>query len=324
MSEGSPASNPEPITSFEEVGELLDRLADALSVVIQGYGPPWVSGAPAEADCARDVTLEGTPYLNTALMVGLYLSHAQDHLRGAARLAGDPKVVMGSFTLTRPVLGSAARAMWLLEPAITPTERLRRGANLRLKGLAELENIATDRDASAQDQLADNHRPIVGAIERDARTVGLPHATRPKVKRDGSRDPVFIGQKLPSDMSLIRDLLDRDGSEATGDLVFRVSSAFVHGEHHILNLMSKRISDVDPAPGVAGVELAFKFDNFVVFMASAAIGIHRVALAASAYAGWPAEVWENLAQPVIQRWQATLHIVRSTAFRDVVGEHPTA
>lgn len=314
----------EPITSFQEVGDLLDRLADALRVVIRDYGPPWAPGAPAEADCARDEALEGTPILNAALMVGLYLNHAQDHLRGAARLAGDPKVIMGSMTLTRPVLGSAARAMWLLEPSITPVERLRRGVNLRLKGLGELENIASDRDPSIQNRLTIEHRPIVEAIERDARTLGLPRATTPGARKDGSRDPIHIGQRLPSDMALIRDLLDRDDSEPTGDLIFRVASALVHGEYHLLNLLSRRISDVDPAPGVAGVEIGVRLDNFVVFMASVAISIHRVALAACAYAGWPAEVWQNLAQPIIRRWQATLHIVRSTAFRDVVGEHPTA
>lgn len=314
----------EPITSFQEVGDLLDRLANALRVVIRDYGPPWAPSSLAEADCARDAPLEGTPYLNAALMVGLYLNHAQDHLRGAARLAGDPKVIMGSMTLTRPVLGSSARAMWLLEPSITPAERLRRGMNLRLKGLGELENIASDRDPSIQNRLTVDHRPIVEAIERDALAIGLPRATRPGVKKDGTRDPVFIGQKLPSDMALIRELLDRDGSEQTGDLIFRVASAFVHGENHVLNLLTKRISDIDPAPGVAGVEIGVRLDNFVVFMAGVAIGIHRVALAACAYAGWPDEVWQNLAQPIIQRWQATLHIVRNTAFRDVAGEHPTA
>ena len=38
---------------------------------------------------------------------------------------------------------------------------------------------------------------------------------------------------------------------------------------------------------MAGVEIGVRLDNFVVFMASVAIGIHRVALAACAYAGWP-------------------------------------
>lgn len=322
MSEGTPPA--EPITSFEEVGELLDRLADALQVVIRDYGPPWAPGAPAEVDCALDEALEGTPHLNAALMVGLYLNHAQDHLRAAARIVGDRRIVMGGFTLTRPVLGSAARAIWLLEPSITSTERLRRGLNLRLKGLGELENIASDRDPGFHNQLAVGHRPIVEAIERDARTLGLPPATTPGARKDGSRDPVFIGRKLPSDMELIRGLLDRDGSEETGDLIFRVGSAFVHGEYHVLNLLSRRISDLDPAPGVAGVEVGVRLDNLVVFVASVAIGIHRVALAACAYAGWPEDVWQNLAQPIIQRWQATLHVVRDTAFRDVVGEHPTA
>ena len=58
----------EPITGFQEVGDLLDRLADALRVVVRDYGPPWAPGSPAEADCARDAPLEGTPYLNAALI----------------------------------------------------------------------------------------------------------------------------------------------------------------------------------------------------------------------------------------------------------------
>jgi len=51
----------QPITSFQEVGDLLDRLADTLRVVIKDNGPPWVPRAPAEADCARDAVLEDTP-----------------------------------------------------------------------------------------------------------------------------------------------------------------------------------------------------------------------------------------------------------------------
>jgi hypothetical protein len=314
----------QPITTFEELGELLDQWADAMTVITKDYGPPWAAGSPAEADCQRDETLDGTPYLTTALMPAVYLHHAQDHVRAAARVTRDPGIRMVSYTLARPALGSAARAMWLLEPSITHTERLRRGMNLRLKGLRELENIASDRDPSLQDQVAAHHRTVVQAIDLDAQAAGLTRVQTPGLKRDGSRDPDYIGQRLPSDMSLIRNLLDRDGSDPTGDLIFRVASAFVHGEHHVINLLSQQVSDVRPAPGVRNVAFGVRLDNLAVYLASIATGIHRVALATCAYAGWPDEVWQNMAQPTRRRWQATLHAVQRTAFRDITEADASA
>src|SRR5690349_13735220 len=96
----------EAITTFDQVGELLAKQADAIGVVIHGYGPPWVAGSTGDADSGLDAAMEGTPYVTTSLLVGLYLNHAADHLRGAARLAADLGVIMGSVTLVRPVLGS--------------------------------------------------------------------------------------------------------------------------------------------------------------------------------------------------------------------------
>jgi hypothetical protein len=314
----------QPIDTFEEIGELLDQWADAMTVITKDYGPPWAMGSPAESDCQRDDALEGTPYLNTALMVRIYLHHAEDHVRAAARVTSDRNILMVSYTLARPALGSAARAMWLLDPCITHVERLRRGANLRMKALVELDNIAIDRDPSVKAQLIAQHRAAVDAIERDVETEGLPSVTRTKARSDGTRAPDRVGQPVPGDMALIRNLLDRDESEATADLIFRVASAFVHGEQHVINLLSRRISDARSAPGVTNLEVGVRLDNLAVYLASIIVGIHRMALATCAYAGWPDEVWQNMAQPMLRRWQATMHAAQRTAFRDIPGTEPTA
>jgi hypothetical protein len=306
----------EPIVNFEEVGELLDKQADALAVVMHGYGPPWAEGSRAAAECAFDEGMEGTPYLTTALLVSLYLGHALDHLRASANLAGDLKVVMSSYTLVRPILGSASRAMWLLTPE-TATERLRRGLNLQLVSLAELENITVDRDAGVAKDVVAAHRPVVERFKRNAVVAGLPGLTAAAVRPDGTRKAHRFGHPVPSDMQLIRELLDRNGRAPTGDLVFRVSSAFVHGQHHVVSLMSRQFQQARSAPGVSAVSLGFRLDNFVTYTASAVIGVHEAALAAVRYAGLPDEVWQNLMQPLMRRWQASLHVARNTAFRDL-------
>lgn len=144
----------EPITSFPEIGDLLVNLADALQVLVAGYGPPWADGAPVLTDLHLDQQMEGTPLLDGVLMGNVYLEHAEDHLLAAAKIVDDPRVLMGCYTLARPVLGSASRAMWLLEPGISPVERMRRAMNLQLKRFAELENIASDRDPTLRKQLA--------------------------------------------------------------------------------------------------------------------------------------------------------------------------
>jgi hypothetical protein len=295
-----------PITSFEDIGELFDKLADALQVIITNWGPPWAEGSTAEAECRLDDPLDGTPHLTAITLVASCLNHTQDHLRVLARAAAHPKVVMGGYSLARPVLGSASRAMWLLEPAISPRERARRGMNLRLKGIKELQNLLGDRDPEVLRQVVEHDRPVVERIRQQAVAIGLPDLQRRKAR---SWEPHYIREPMPSDMELVRPLLDRDGSNPTGDLIFRMASAFVHGEQHILRLLEVETSEVPGATGVTGVRLGVDPRKFVSFMASVPIGVQHVALAAVRHAGLPEEVWQNLAQPLMGRWRASLPVV---------------
>ena len=257
------------------------RLRAAVGVRIGGRG-----GLPSRRRA------EGTPYLNTALMVGLYLNHAEDHLRAAARVAGDPR---SSWELHPGPPGArfsgacdvAPRTVDHAGGAPAP------GGEPAPQGPGRAGKHRRDRELGGHDALIVHHCAIVDALR--ARCAPHGPASRHPARGEGGRHPrpgphrPAPTQRHPSSAIL----LDRDGSEPTGDLIFRVASAFVHGEHHILNLLSRRISDVQPAPAVADVEFEVRLDNFVVYMASVAIGIHRVALAAYAYAGWPDDVWET-------------------------------
>jgi hypothetical protein len=302
----------EPIRSFEEIGELFDKLADALSVIVGNWGPRWAEGSPAERDCRLDDSLDGTPHLTAATLVGSCLNHTQDHLRVLARATAHPKVVMGGYTMVRPVLGSASRAMWLLEPDITPTERVRRGMNLRLSGIKEMQNLLGDRDPEVLRQLVDDDRDAMATIAQQAHALGLP---RPQPKKGRDWEPHYIRESVPKDMKLVSALLDRDGSDPTGELIFRMSSAFVHGEHHLMRLLEQQITPVPGITGVSTMRLRVDLYKFVSFLASVPVGIQHVALAAVRYAGLPDEVWQDLAQPLMHRWQATLRIVANTNFQ---------
>jgi hypothetical protein len=304
----SPAA---PIQSFEEIGDLFDRLADALSVIVGNWGPQWAEGSPAEAECRLDDPLEGTPHLTAAMLVASCLNHTQDHLRVLARAAAHPQVVMGAYTMARPVLGSTSRAMWLLEPDISATERVRRGMNLRLRGIKELQNLLGDRDPDVLRRVVEHDRDDMDRIEQQARALGLP---RPQPKKGRPWEPDYIREPVPPDMKLVSALLDRDGNDPTGNLIFRISSAFVHGEHHHISLLQSQITPVPGVSGVSGMRLGVDLPKFVSFMASVPIGIQHAALAAVRYAGLPDEVWQNLAQPLVRTWQATLGVVASTGF----------
>lgn len=311
---------PLPLSTFPAVGQSFGRLANALRGVIDAYGPPWADGGPALRDCQRDEQVEGTPYLTSMLMVSFYLNHAEDHLRAMARLAGEEQVLMGCFTLTRPVLGSASRAMWLLDQSVSATERLRRGMNFQLTRLWELRNLLRDHDVSAQQALDASNAATAEDIERQARAEGLPRMTKSKLQGDGTTKSAFhIGTAVPRDMELIRQLMDREPSAPTGSSIFRISSAFVHGEYHVQDLLSQRPTGTS-THGAAGYQYGIRLDNFISYVASVLLGVHHVALAALRYAGLPDEVWERLAQPEMQQWQTALNVVRSSVFRDEAGD----
>jgi hypothetical protein len=299
----------QPAQSFPDVGTMLEKFADALEVIIGGFGHPWAESSQAAAENALEDTLAGRwaqrPVLLATSLVAALLNHTEDHLRGMALLAGQERILMVPFTLARPVLGSAARANFLLERNISARERVRRAMSIKLKMISELDRIG----------LASSTTEIANIVE-GAKQAGF-HVTLPGRRRGGEDQPPQIGPPLPREMSLARAVLDDVPGDETGDIVYRVASAFVHGEPHFTSLMSVRDHSPNPAPESTTVQLGMRLDNFVVFTASAIFAVHRTAMAALAYAGLPDSVWLDVIGPTLLRWQASLHAVRETAFRDM-------
>src|SRR4051794_11897110 len=284
------------VTSFVEVGDIFGKIADALEVLMHGFGLPWAPGSPAEAESAYDEEFAGEwtdkPLSACVLLAGPLLGHTEDHMRAMAKLTGDPQVLMAPLTLVRSVLGSAARVRYLLEPDIGPKERIRRGMSLRLKSLDELSRLVPE----ASDQFAGATQRIV----RSARASDI-RVTERKRRADGSIPAPNLGPPLPSDMEFVRLMLSEVGAE-TGDSIYRLTSTFVHGETHITSLLS-RVAGANPGPASGTFSLGLRLDNFVIFSASTVLAVHHTALAVLTYAGLPESVWQDLAQPLLNTWR---------------------
>jgi hypothetical protein len=245
------------------------------------------------------------PLQTCVMLTGPLLSHAQDHLQAMAVLADAPQTVMASFSLLRSILSSAARVSYLLEPGVTARERLRRGMNLRLESYTE-QGYITSGSENEQVRGADSYfAERVDEILRGARQHDF-HVTTPTKK--SWRAPC-IGAPHPKEMELVQQVLadgDADPQTDIGRLVYRLSSAAVHGQPHALSMLAHRVVRRD-APQVAMAEFSLPLHTFVMFGSSAVLAAHHVALLTLAYAGLPASVWQDVAQPVLRTWQASVH-----------------
>jgi hypothetical protein len=174
--------------------------------------------------------------------------------------------------------------------------------SLRLKSLYELGRLLPEGSARFAE--------LTKGILQSARAANIP-VTEKKRRKDGTTPVPDLGSGLPGDMEFVRLMLDEVGREA-GDSVYRLTSAFVHGETHIADLLSVR-RDQPPLPDSTTVTLGMRLDNFILFSSSTVLAVHSTALAAVFYAGLPASVWQDLAQPLLQRWRASVHSARDTA-----------
>jgi hypothetical protein len=261
------------------------------------------------------------PLQNCVMLAGPLLSHAQDHLQAMAVLADAADTVMASFSLVRSILSSAARVAYLLEPEVTVRERLRRGMNLQLESYIEQGYIASGGENEQVRRAASHFGERIDGILRGARQHDFHVSTPPK----RSHRAPHIGAPHPKEMELVQQVLsDADNQLGIdiGRLVYRLSSASVHGQPHAMSMLVHRVVRRD-APQVAMAEFSLPLDTFVLFGSSAVLAVHQAALLTLAYAGLPASVWQDVAQPVLRTWQASIHAYAPAASRRF-GSEPSS
>ena len=173
------------------------------------YDPMPLTNSPAATESAF---FSEPDLLNSAYsQANLLLEGSADHLMALIKTLTEPAECFAPWSCVRAILESCALASWLLDPALSPMERVKRSLALRYDGLTEEAKYGRLLD---KQNTVDAVNAQIEKLEKKAVSLGL-SLVRDKGKRTG------IGMVMPSVTELTRDVLH---SEAD----YRLMSAVVH------------------------------------------------------------------------------------------------
>lgn len=118
-------------------------------------------------------------------------------------------------------------------------------------------------------------------------------------------EPPYLGVAPLRESELVRRLVGEDENDPVGVLVYRMGSAFTHGQPHLFNMLSlQRLSSTVPGVGLArvGVSRAQGARD----TAAIAYGVHKTMLRACEHYGWNLSRWQATAQPALSYWSTQL------------------
>lgn len=291
---------------LEELAQHVSQLADRLDAFLGDSTPPW-TGTPAHAELQSDSDYAGPwgnrPVQDVLLLPSMLLLHTADHLHGIAGALRAPQTVMTHQTLTRAALASCGVAYDLLEPDIDVRERLRRGMNVYLLSYTEQINMTEDEHLDALVRPIQRVEDIVKAAR--AHDYGVSRAPGGRLRRRRPMERPYLGKEPPSEMELVRRLVSEDDADPAGALVYRIGSAFTHGQPHVLNMMTvQRLSS--PVPGMGLARIGVSGAEVARDTAAIVYGIHKTMLRASQHYGWDLQQWQTVAQPALRYWATAL------------------
>ncbi len=287
---------------LEDIAQHVTRLATEVAAFLHESQPPWI-GTPAGGELSHDGEYAGAwgnhPVQQVLLLPATLLLHTDDHLSGIAGVLRAPETVMTHQTLTRAALASCAVTHHVLEPGIGVRERLRRGMNVYLLSFAEQINMTDDQHLDALVQPFRRMEDIVNAAR--AHGFGVSKATRGLKKIRRPIDVPHLGVAPLSEMELVRQLVSGDDDDPVGLLVYRMGSAFTHGQPHVLNMLNlQRLSS--PVEGMGLARVGVSTAEVVRDTAPIVYGVHRTMLRACEHYGWDIRRWQTVAQPAVRYW----------------------
>ena len=191
-----------------------DGRAPVVTADLNHYPP-----APGSV-AARELEAGGDLANGTLAYASMVLDGAHDHVVGLENLLAAKESAYAPQTVARALLEGAARAWWLLDPAIGGRERACWVFTERLESLSEgakMERAATGGVGHATLDRIDH-------VADRARSYGLP------VIVDDRGRPVAVGSRRLGATVLVARLLEgRGGDKVLGEVSFRAWSGAAHG-----------------------------------------------------------------------------------------------
>jgi hypothetical protein len=265
-------TNPEHVAALrdarDDVLALIEAVEDALA---QCLATP-VAGSEAETCATKDPESWWLTYANASL------NNAVDHLRALTPIwalrEGIPNAP--GYTLIRGTAEAAVRAIWLLDPALRPRERIARGIVERQNALYWMRRIRGDSEDT----------------QRREATFGA------TLTRAGFEivDKTCEGQKRPAITTLMRENLrvpiSEGETQTSGGLMYALLSGYAHAEPWATMLGMRPVG-----LGVGAVELNV---DMQVTMLRNALKLLNAGIVGLVYlAGHDVDAWKHGAVPLV-------------------------
>jgi hypothetical protein len=261
------------------------------------------AGSPAAREIDGAGRLEDA-VKDTLSIAAIVLGGAQDHLVGLACLLDAESSVYAPRTVARGLLEGAARAWWLLDPAIDARERVARTLTERLYSL--LERAKAERTMSNGTGQAAQTR-IDYLIDLAERRYGFVVLRDQKQQR-----PLAVEATRPTSTELVGRLLMREGTHTEfGEVAYRLYSGATHGA--LWSLMSGLIPEPDPAGKhefIAYLRLTLNDAELLVAITAMAFGeaFNREV----DFYGWDRREWDAYARRALVDLRSTVQASQLT------------
>jgi hypothetical protein len=248
---------------------MIEAVEDALAMCL---ATP-VAGSAAETCATKDPESWWLTYANASL------NNALDHLRAltaiwALEKEGIPNAP--GYTLIRGTTEAAVRAIWLLDPALSPRERIGRGVVERQNALFWMRRIRGDSEDTQRREATFARTLTRSGFEIVANTCE--------------------GQKRPAITTLMREQLRVPISEGetktSGGLMYALLSGYAHAEPWATMLGMRPVG-----PGVGAV--ALNVDMQVTMLRNALKLLNGGIVGLIYIAGHDVDAWKRRAVPLV-------------------------
>ncbi len=203
----------------------------------------------------------------------LLLLSASDHVVAITRSWRiEAGTGFASATLARGALEAGAWAMWLFDPDIDFRIRVARSVSLRLKHLEAAATRLSDLGKSVGDV-----RRRVASLVALADDAGLTVVHDPR-NSDRVR---YVEEPLPNVTDLMRDVFGTGGRS-----MYRLVSAYAHGDHQTLGQRSFDSGKDDGLIEMGKARPIWRFNDFLIDLQVGMSGLAYGFLAFGTYNGW--------------------------------------
>lgn len=229
---------------FADLAGSLENFSHALRTAINSNLGNYAPGSPAAEECKDEPFAGewGARPAQTAIGHGMLAANSCiDHLTGAAELIRSRRVSVSLYTIVRGASEAASIAAYVLDPKITPRERVRRSTNCRFEGQCEQLHILRPFESEPDTiEMISAAQERIAVMERSAKTHGF---TFHKAER---ARPAYLGERPPSATQLIGDCA-LAAEPRLGSSLYRVMSGVSHAKSHgLIRLTSPSGKSVVP------------------------------------------------------------------------------